>query len=411
MRGREDAGRALAALVFCRESGTLSPRFARGKDCMRPKVRESRGCRCLYVLFIGLAAIFGTQAVQGFGQEKTAEEEFKNIQVFKGLPASQIIPAMSFMRAALGVNCTYCHVEEQFDKDTKEEKEAARKMILMVRDINKANFDGRNEVTCNTCHHGEPHPVGVPSFAEFTAKAAPQSHEDHAERRPSEPLPGAAEVIEKYVAATGGKSAIEKINTMVMKGNRTTSEGGSTPLEVFRKAPNRILASYGPNSAFSIGFDGTTGWSRGPRGVRDLEGPNLARIQKEADMQWALKLQEEYRNLRVIAKQAVDGRDAYVVQGVTVADKKMERFYFDAQTGLLLRIATRDTTPLGPLPDQMDFDDYRDVQGVKLPFTVSHMRPDRSYKDTFSEVTLNVPVDDTKFEKPSEPPKQTDSSR
>ncbi len=128
-------------------------------------------------------------------------------------------------------------------------------------------------------------------------------------------------------------------------------------------------------------------------------------------MNWGLKLQEEYRNLRVIAKQAVDGRDAYVVQGVTVADKKMERFYFDTQTGLLLRIATRDTTLLGPLPDEMDFDDYRDVQGVKLPFAVSHMRPDHSYKDTFSEITLNVPVDDAKFQKPSEPPKQTDNSR
>ena len=80
-----------------------------------------------------------------------AEKQFKNIKVFKGIPADQIIPAMQFITASLGVECEFCHVRTEhgfaFEKDEKKPKEVARKMIEMAGAINKDNFEGKREVT------------------------------------------------------------------------------------------------------------------------------------------------------------------------------------------------------------------------------------------------------------------------
>src|SRR6185369_8402265 len=84
------------------------------------------------------------------GGEKTAEQVFKNIQVFKGLPSSQLLGAMNFMAGSLGVACTHCHVPNQFAKDDKSAKQTARQMILMMRKINDDNFGGKLNVNCAT---------------------------------------------------------------------------------------------------------------------------------------------------------------------------------------------------------------------------------------------------------------------
>src|SRR5260370_11609205 len=93
---------------------------------------------------------------------KLAEEQFKNIQALKGIPADQLIPAMQFIAASLGVECEHCHVEHAFEKDYKKSKVTARKMINMMIAINKDNFEGHRDVTCYSCHRGAADPVGTP---------------------------------------------------------------------------------------------------------------------------------------------------------------------------------------------------------------------------------------------------------
>lgn len=93
---------------------------------------------------------------------KKTEEQFKNIQVLKGIPADQLIPAMQFITASLGVECEFCHVQGSFEKDDKKPKQTARKMMEMMFAINKENFDGHREVTCYSCHRGSADPVGTP---------------------------------------------------------------------------------------------------------------------------------------------------------------------------------------------------------------------------------------------------------
>src|SRR6516164_4401093 len=94
---------------------------------------------------------------------KKAEEQFKNIQVLKGVPADQIFPTMQFITASLGVECDFCHVQNAFEKDDKKPKQAARKMMEMMYAINKDNFEGHREVTCYSCHRGNAHPLAIPT--------------------------------------------------------------------------------------------------------------------------------------------------------------------------------------------------------------------------------------------------------
>src|SRR5271154_5478586 len=110
-----------------------------------------------------------SQAVNAAGPKK-AEEQFKNIQTLKGIPADQLIPAMQFITASLGVECEFCHVQGAFEKDDKKPKQTARKMMEMMFAINKENFDGHREVTCYSCHRGAIDPIGTPSVMTEEAK-------------------------------------------------------------------------------------------------------------------------------------------------------------------------------------------------------------------------------------------------
>ncbi len=90
---------------------------------------------------------------------KLAEEAFKNIQVLKGLPAARVMPVMQSFARGLGVECAYCHVPNEFDKDDLGPKRTARNMIKMTRSINDDRFGGANAVTCWTCHRGSTKPL------------------------------------------------------------------------------------------------------------------------------------------------------------------------------------------------------------------------------------------------------------
>lgn len=85
-----------------------------------------------------------------------AEEVFKNIDIFQGKPAAQVLPAMNAIRGNLGVSCTYCHTQYEWDKNDKPPKETTRKMFKMMGYMEDKYFDHKNKVTCWTCHRGHP---------------------------------------------------------------------------------------------------------------------------------------------------------------------------------------------------------------------------------------------------------------
>src|SRR5690349_15184277 len=166
---------------------------------------------------------------------KLAEEEYKNIQALKGIPAEQVIPSMQFIAASLGVECEYCHVAHANEKDDKKPKVTARKMINMMMAINKDNFEGHREVTCYSCHRGSADPVGTPIITDEEPRRAGGEEKKPGEAKPA--LPAADELLDKYLAAIGGAEALQKITSRVQKGTLTVFGGQHFPAEVYSKAP------------------------------------------------------------------------------------------------------------------------------------------------------------------------------
>ncbi len=362
---------------------------------------------------LGMTALEQTPAAATAPQEKTTEQVQKNIKVLKGLPQSQLIPVMNFFSASLRVRCTFCHVNNNgvwaFDSDEKPEKERAREMISMVLNVNKTTFKGGVEVSCYTCHRGSRSPVSLPPLPlpiPSPRPSAPAAIAPGAQASPTPAtMPSADEIINKYVTAIGGQAAIDKLKTRVMKGNIKTSSGVTLTYQIEQSAPDRAHEIFmSEHGIMERAVSGNLGWEKNPQGLRDITGQQLADLKMSLQLFRNLKLKEQYTSFRVGGrKEKIGERDVYVLTGTT-ADKKRERLFFDAENGLLLRRVTYTETMIGIIPEQTDFEDYRDVDGVKLPFTVRVSSVDGGNPvstRTFTEIKLNVAVDDSKFDKPA----------
>ena len=340
----------------------------------------------------------GTPAPQG--AEKKAEDQFKNIQVLKGVPADQIFPTMQFISASLGVECEYCHVPGDFDKDDKKPKQTARKMMEMMFAINKDNFDGHREVTCYSCHRGMTDPVAVPPVMteEESKTLVPGPRKEEASTTVP---PTADQLLDKYLQAAGGTTAIEKITSRVMKG--TIDFGGrSLPIDIYAKDPEkRISFTHMPEGDNITAFNGHEGWLGMPgHPVREMRGSDLDGAAIDADLHLPANLRLMFSEMQLLGTEKVGDREAYLVVGQREA-KPPIRLFFDTQTGLLVRLVRFGETALGRLPTQIDYADYRDEEAVKIPYRWTLARPGGRFTIQLSDVKQNVPVDDAKFVKPS----------
>ena len=362
-------------------------------------------------------------------QDKPVEQTRANIKVLTGLPDSQLIPVMNFMAASLGRRCNFCHIvdkgREGFALDDKPEKNTAREMIKMVLELHKQKFPGASEISCFTCHRGQSHPVHIPSLplAVPTPRpttgdvrggvppAATSAPSAQSTPRPAAPsatpaLPSAEEIFGKYAAAIGGQANLDKIKSRTMKGS-TAQANGVVTFEVLQAAPDKFhIVATTPTGAFERGFNGSAGWEKGPRGVRQLSPPEVAQLQNSIGLLRHIRLKEQFTSTRVRPGEKIGDRATYMVIGTT-SDNRQERLFFDAETGLLLRRISYLSTILGLIPDQIDFEDYRDVDGVKFPFTIRLSSIEVSNPistRSFTEMKLNAAVDDAKFNSPPATP-------
>jgi photosynthetic reaction center cytochrome c subunit len=336
---------------------------------------------------------------------KRAEEQYKNIQVLKGIPADQLIPAMQFIATSLGVGCEFCHVEGAFDKDDKKSKVTARKMMTMMFAINKDNFEGHREVTCYSCHQGSTDPVGTPLVMMDEPKRLGETKEAEGKSEGVEASgPSADQLFDKYLQEVGGAAAIEKISSRVMKG--TISFGDrNVPIDIFSKDPDkRVSFTHTPEGDSVTAFDGHEGWLGIPgHAVREMHGPDIDAAAMDADLHFAAHLKTMFSEVKVRGTEKVADRDAYLVIGQRDGKTPLQ-LYFDVQSGLLVRLVRYGETPLGRMPTQIDYADYRDAGGVKIPFRWTLARPGGRFTIQVSEVKENVPVDDAKFARPAAPP-------
>ncbi|MGE3309929.1 MAG: hypothetical protein AB7O66_08160 [Limisphaerales bacterium] len=216
--------------------------------------------------------------------------------------------------------------------------------------------------------------------------------------------PSVQAILDRYVEASGGRAALEKLKTRVSKGKvEVTTVGLSGGIEVKSKVPNKHLSSVdlAGFGAVREGFDGGVSWSDAPGvGLREKPAAELARDRRSKVFPRELKLREAYERLEAKGTAKVDGADAWVIEG-SVKGGKPDRLYFDKKTGLLVREESTVDSGLGDMSFQVDFLEYKDVDGVKVPHLIRIPKPESmGFQIRFDEVRHNVEVAESEFSKP-----------
>jgi hypothetical protein len=216
--------------------------------------------------------------------------------------------------------------------------------------------------------------------------------------------PKVGEILDRYEKAIGGRDAWEKLTSQVMMGTiEVPSANLSGTVMVHEKAPNKFMTAVVINGAvFQQGFDGIQGWTDDPKnGLREQTGPELAESKRGADFLHAFKMRRVYTSMVVTGVEKIGDRDTWVIEAGVPEGGDPTKMYFDAKTGLLLRVISRNHDADGVSESRDEFDDYRDVDGVKVPFIWRQANGDTTYVLTFSEVHHNVDLSDSEFAKPA----------
>jgi len=216
------------------------------------------------------------------------------------------------------------------------------------------------------------------------------------------PTPTVDQILDKYVSALGGAAALEKVNSRVSKGVfEVPDQGAVGTIEIYAKAPNSTLTLIEIQGFGSIrnGWDGTTGWTDNPQaGLNDYTPDQVANA-KLNSFYLALKFRELYAKLAVKGADKIANRDVWVVEA-SPASGSPRLFSFDAESGLLVHSVLERATPSGPAKIETYVSDFKEVDGLKIPFTIRQVTPQFTSVITLSEVKHNVPIDDSQFKKP-----------
>jgi hypothetical protein len=281
-------------------------------------------------------------------------------------------------------------------------------MVEMVTAINKTNFGGRQVVTCWTCHRGRDKPVVTPTLDTVYGEAE-LVDDDILVRNPNGPTP--EQVLDKYITALGGAQRVNAITSYDAKGTGGGfgGFGGGGEVEVLAKAPDMratFIHFEDPERGDSARtFNGTAGWIRTPLtvlGEYQLTGGELDGARIDAQLQFPAQISKTLMNMRVASPVYINDRIVEVLQG-NGPRGTVVTLYFDRETGLLTRSVRFHPSPIGRVPTQVDYDDYRDVNGIKFPFRWTYAWLDGRDQFEIKEVQFNVPIDNARFGRPAAP--------
>jgi photosynthetic reaction center cytochrome c subunit len=341
------------------------------------------------------------------------EDVFKNVQALKGIGVDDFMLSMGIMSAAVGSDCVGCHpsagtTDVDWARDTPR-KRTARRMVQMVQAINRDNFNGRQVVTCWTCHRGRDRPSTTMTMD--VVYGEPTLDADDV-LTPSPSGPSVDQVLNKYMQALGGAANVGRITSFVATGKSTGYKGfgGGGVVELSVQAPDKRATHISfpeyPDRGVSVRtFDGRTGWIATPLAVvpkYELAGSEKDGARLDAMLAFPSQIRQALTELRVGLPTTIDEKDVTVMQG-NGPNGTLATMYFDDASGLLVRMVRHGRSPIGRVPTQVDFSDYRDVNGVKFPFHWTFAWLDGRDSFEFSDVKFNVPIDAAKFGEPRVP--------
>ena len=347
----------------------------------------------------------------------TSEQFFKNVQVLRGIPVDEFMSTMGFFSAALSLNCTDCHVKaangdwSKYADDTPL-KQTARRMVLMVRTINQANFGGQPEVTCYSCHRSSNRPKVVPNLAEQYGSPRDDPNEIESHGAPlTRDAPTVDQILDRYVRAIGGPQQAAKLTSFIAKGTYSgyDTSDDKVAVEIYAKAPDQrstvvhVPVGDGTTKDGTAVFDGRAGWINDAHTLvpmLSLTGGNLDGARVDAVLSFPVGIKQAFTDWRDgFPETNIDGHDVQIIRGTS--GKSTVKLYFDKQSGLLQRQVRYAQTMVGLNPTQIDYSDYRDVAGVKLPFKWQVTWTDGQSSFAMDQVLANTAIDAGKFAKPA----------
>jgi photosynthetic reaction center cytochrome c subunit len=363
--------------------------------------------RAMGTMVVSLVSLVSAGAQAGqTPRPQMSEEAFKDVRVLKGIPVDEFMDTMGMFAAALGFCCTDCHVKEAvgnmaaFAEPTPKINQA-RGMIAMTNTLNRNSFAGAKKVTCYTCHRGTYAPETVPDLAQQYSEPYENPNVPEVANSPASPQP----IFDKYIQALGGAQRLANFAGFTATGTYSGYETGlgPVPLEVYAKAPNqRTLVLKMPEEDAIRVYDGTNGWAVGPERpvpLTTLTGPNLIGARLDAIVSFPTGIQREFTQWKT-GSTVIKDREVAVAQGTKAGQAYPVNFYFDAETGLLVRMVRWNDTAVGPVATEVDYDDYRDVAGVKVPFHMQMLWTGGNSTIELSEVRPTVP-DAARFARPA----------
>ncbi len=212
------------------------------------------------------------------------------------------------------------------------------------------------------------------------------------------------ELIEKHVAAVGGRAALEKVTSTVMTGSfELPAMGASGSITIYAKAPNKRMTVISIDGFGEIyqGFDGERGFSVSPMGSTDFSGQMLEDARRDSVLHPELQLKQLYSKIEVKGKGKAGDRDAWVVV-MTPEKGNPTTAYFDAETFLMLKTSGVRVTDQGEAEIESEFGDFREVAGtgMKAPHRIVQRLPVGEIIIRITEIKANDDIEDSKFAKP-----------
>ena len=345
---------------------------------------------------------------------RLAEQYFKNVQALKGLPVDEFLDTMGMFSAATGLNCTDCHVDESGGSweryaDDNALKIRSRQMIAMMTAINRQYFGGRQVVTCYSCHNGNRRPKFIPSLAvQYAVDPLIEAPYEILEPTPGSPEPEV--VLDRYLEAVGGATRLQELTSFIARGQYTGFDDFEYfPVEVFAQAPNKrttiLHSQYGD---VTTTFDGQSGWQATPIEMKPvpvmaLTGGNLEGVALEAELSFPGQVTQALTDWVVGPLTVIDDREVRIVQGREASGAPV-KLYFDQESGLLVRLVRYSSqSPVGRVPTQVDFEDYREVDGIQFPFMWTSTWTNGRTIHELESIEINPTIPASRFARPVPP--------
>jgi len=326
---------------------------------------------------------------------KKSGEVFKNLKVLNNVPSDLLLPSMEFITSSLGVHCEYCHVEKAFEKDDKKPKQTAREMMRMVHEINSTTFQGKQEVTCYSCHRGSPRPLTVPVIAKVPPRLVSDAVAEDPAAAAGQPSP--SDIISKYIAARAGTSELSALTSLEERGTfESDSRGFPAELYVTRSGRSATVIHL-PGADRVTAFDGTSGWLSSPgRPARPLSQAEVDAIRLNADLQFGVDLNAVFPEIKFGGFAKVGAADAVMLSGRRPGLPPVE-LYFDKNSGLLVRTVFYSPSALGMNPTQTDYSDYRRIGPVKVSFRWTSSTPTGRFNIQLVSARANANIPEEVF--------------